>query len=125
MLGVDPSLTANFTSCSSKVGAAFNAALDEEHPTQDYVSALLDRGVRALIYAGTYDWICNWVGNERWTKALVWSGGEAFAREELKEWRFEGKAVGKIRAKGALTFATVEGAGHMVRLYFSKYRVIS
>lgn len=29
-----------------------------------YVTSLLDRGVKALIYVGMYDWICNWVGNE-------------------------------------------------------------
>ncbi|KAF7975337.1 hypothetical protein HWV62_9779 [Athelia sp. TMB] len=114
MLGVDLSITKNFTSCSSQVGQAFNTALDEYHPTQDYVSALLDRGVRTLIYVGTYDWICNWIGNERWTRKLQWSGAEAYGLEKLNEWKVEGKVAGKVRAKGALTYVTVEGAGHMV-----------
>ena len=60
-IGVDPSLTANFSSCSNDVGAAFSAADDEMFPTQFYVAALLERGVRALIYVGANDWICNWV----------------------------------------------------------------
>jgi carboxypeptidase C (cathepsin A) len=46
--------------------------MDEYHPTQFYVASLLDRGIKALIYVGTYDWICNWVGSERWTLALEW-----------------------------------------------------
>lgn len=65
---------------------------------------------------GSYDWICNWVGNERWSKALEWSGQEEFASQELREWTVGGVKAGVTRsAKGGLfTFATVEGAGHMV-----------
>lgn len=62
-IGVDPSLTANFSSCSNEVGAAFAASDDEVFPTQFYIAALLERGVRALIYVGANDWICNWVSS--------------------------------------------------------------
>jgi cathepsin A (carboxypeptidase C) len=116
ILGVDPSVTGNFSSCSNRVGTAFNAALDEFHPTYHYVAALLERDVRVLIYVGKNDWICNWVGNERWTLALEWSGGDAFRREALRDWKVGGKAAGSTRSKGGLTFATIEGAGHMVRV---------
>ncbi|KAJ7288107.1 Alpha/Beta hydrolase protein [Mycena rebaudengoi] len=51
--------------------------------TTDYVAALLERNVRVLVYAGSYDWVCNWVGNERWTLALEWSGQIAFHAEPL------------------------------------------
>ena len=30
-------------------------------PAYDYVTALLERGVRALIYVGVNDLLCNWV----------------------------------------------------------------
>jgi cathepsin A (carboxypeptidase C) len=119
MLGVDPSLTSNFSSCSNAVGYAFYETLDEYRNTQYYVAALLERGVRVLIYVGTYDWICNWVGNERWTLAMEWSGQEEFSRQDLKPWGV-GKGspqIGLTRSAKGLTFATVEGAGHMVRLY--------
>lgn len=85
------------------------------HPTAEYVAALLERGVRVLIYVGTYDWICNWVGNERWTLALDWSGKEEFAKQPLKDWEIGGKRVGRTRSAKGFTFATVDGAGHMVR----------
>jgi cathepsin A (carboxypeptidase C) len=118
-LGVDPSLADfNFSSCSSSVGHAFSLALDEFHPTYHHIAALLDRGVKALIYVGTYDWICNYIGNERWTLspefAGSWHGGKAFAEEPLREWSVEGKKAGVSRSWGGLTFATVDGAGHMV-----------
>ncbi|KAJ6497736.1 serine carboxypeptidase [Mycena sanguinolenta] len=115
LLGVDPSLTANFSSCSNQVGFAFNANLDEYRSTQHFVAALLERGVRVLIYVGTYDWICNWVGNERWTLAMEWSGQNQFAQQELKPWGANGgKPIGLSRSAKGLTFVTVEGAGHMV-----------
>lgn len=84
------------------------------HYNQLYVAELLERGVKFLIYAGTNDWIGNWVGNERWTRNMEWSGRKEFARQELREWYFGGKAIGKFREHGNLTFSTIYGAGHLV-----------
>lgn len=115
VLGVDPSVTANFSSCNNSVATAFGVALDALHPTVDYVAALLERNVRVLIYVGSYDWVCNWVGNERWTLAMDWSGKEEFNKQSLRDWVVDGKSAGKTRSAKGLTFATVEAAGHMVR----------
>jgi carboxypeptidase C (cathepsin A) len=112
-LGVDKHAS-NFTACSDTVGNAFAATLDETHESSAYVGALLERGVRVLVYVGTYDWICNWVGNERWTLTLEWSGKEEFARQELTEWSIDGKVAGRSRSAGGFAFATVNAAGHMV-----------
>lgn len=71
-----------------------------------------------LIYIGTYDWICNWVGNERWTLELEWSGQEKFVGQgALRDWSVGGKVAGRTRSAGGLTFATIDGAGHMVRCF--------
>lgn len=118
MLGVDAAAN-NFTICSNSVGAAFNDQLDEARLTQHYVSALLERGVRVLVYVGTLDWICNWVGNLAWVEALEWSGQAELNSKELVEWAINGKAVGKTKSAGGLTFATVYDAGHMVRPAFT------
>jgi carboxypeptidase C (cathepsin A) len=59
LLGVETS--SNFSACSSIVSQGFYAHMDKyAAPTQYYVAGLLDRGIRILIYAGTYDWQCNW-----------------------------------------------------------------
>ncbi|KJA20880.1 hypothetical protein HYPSUDRAFT_68198 [Hypholoma sublateritium FD-334 SS-4] len=102
-LGVDPVLTANFSSCSDEMGLSFEASMDGHRLTYLYVAAFLERGVRALIYVGKNDWICNHVGSEAWTRALEWSGHAEFAAR-----------AGMTRSARGLTFATIEGAGHMV-----------
>ncbi|EMD36610.1 hypothetical protein CERSUDRAFT_124360 [Gelatoporia subvermispora B] len=111
-LGVDPSV-GNFSSCSDNVNAAFHARGDQMFPTQYYIGALLERGVRALIYVGANDWICNWVGNERMTLGLEWTGQDAFVGQSLREWEVDGKAAGLTRSAGPFTFATIFNAGHM------------
>ncbi|THU92571.1 hypothetical protein K435DRAFT_862306 [Dendrothele bispora CBS 962.96] len=129
-LGVDlsPSIPTNFTSCSSTVGQAFNLAQDILQPsTPKYVAGLLERGVHVLVYVGDLDWICNWRGNEKWTIGLEWSGQREFGEKVLRGWEVEGRRAGMTRSfsqeggsdgsgggGGRLTFATVEGAGHMV-----------
>lgn len=114
LLGVSPSVPAGFAPCNDTVFAAFSQTLDEYHETYTQVSQLLERGVRVLIYVGTYDWICNWIGNERWTLKMPWSGQEAFVSQPLTDWQISGYAVGKTRSANGLTYATITGAGHMV-----------
>ncbi|KZT24355.1 serine carboxypeptidase [Neolentinus lepideus HHB14362 ss-1] len=113
-LGVDPSIPLDKPLSSHNVGLAFAGTLDGLHPSDLYVAALLERGVDVLIYAGTYDWICNWVGNERWTLALDWSGKEEFVSQSLREWKVNGEVAGMTRSAKGFTFATIDGAGHMV-----------
>ncbi|KAJ7590812.1 Alpha/Beta hydrolase protein [Mycena floridula] len=108
LLGVETPF--NFTPCSSIVGQGFNAHMDKwAHRTQDYVSNLLDRDIRILIYAGTTDWQCNWVANKLWVDKLEWSGQEAYASAHWRNW-----PGGEVKETPLLTFATIRGAGHMV-----------
>ncbi|KAG8695794.1 hypothetical protein FRC08_007551 [Ceratobasidium sp. 394] len=114
LLGVDPSIS-NFTGCSEQVSNRFYDRLDLFHPTQDYVLGLLERGVRVLIYAGTYDYVCNWVGNYNWVTALDWTGRDKFHASHARNWLVNGRIAGFVKSGGGLTFATVDAAGHMVR----------
>lgn len=64
MLGAES--PGQFVQCSNTVRENFVSHLDKwAHHTQDYVAALLERGIRVLIYSGTCDWQCNWVANKR------------------------------------------------------------
>ncbi|KAL5531735.1 hypothetical protein ACEPAG_4612 [Sanghuangporus baumii] len=110
----------NFTSCSNEVGRGFRMHTDKfAHPTQQYIAELLTRGVRVLIYAGTYDWICNWISNKQWVEKLEWEGKEAFNAAEYRVWGLgedvnEENGAGITKSAGLLTYASVYGAGHMV-----------
>ncbi|KAG8791094.1 hypothetical protein FRC17_008802, partial [Serendipita sp. 399] len=111
-LGVDGKV-GEFRSCSDAVGEDFRTHLDEMRTTSTYVEGLLERGINVLIYVGTYDWICNHVGNYRWTAAFDWFGHDEFDKEELRDWKVDGEVAGRTRSAQGLTFATVFRAGHM------------
>lgn len=67
-----------FASCSDDVSDGFNRMLDSIHDNGYNVAALLERGLRALVYVGTLDWICNHNGNYEWVKTLDWSANAHF-----------------------------------------------
>jgi len=121
-LGVDPSVQGNFSMVSMDLAQAFSANLDHVHLTYYYVAALLERGVRVLIYVGKNDWICNHIGNEKWTMELDWTGKSEFSGQNLRGWKLDGKVVGETRSAKGLTFATIRGAGHMVDCSFLSLR---
>ena len=84
--------------------------------TEYYVENLLDREIRVLLYAGMYDWVANWVGIWNMVQALEWGKVGEFSETEWREWGVKGdEAAGKVKDGGGLTFATIAGAGHMVR----------
>jgi carboxypeptidase C (cathepsin A) len=113
MLGAES--PGEFSLCSSVVGRNFVSHLDKwAHHTQDYVSALLERNIRVLIYAGTYDWQCNWIANKLWVDKLDWTGHSAYVKESWRSWYVDGEKAGETKSAGPLTFATVLGAGHMM-----------
>ncbi|KAG6897684.1 hypothetical protein C0992_012433 [Termitomyces sp. T32_za158] len=117
LLGVES--PSNFSACSSVVNQGFNDHMDKwASPTQYYVSNLLDRGVRILIYAGTYDWQCNWVANKLWVDKLEWSRSEVYKAQGWRNWEVDGKVVGEVKSSELLTFATIRGAGHMISTAF-------
>ena len=55
-----------FSQCDPSIKHRFWAEnLEMMFPTQYYIAALLERGVRVLVYAGSNDWVCNWVCSSR------------------------------------------------------------
>ncbi|KAK0434771.1 Alpha/Beta hydrolase protein [Armillaria borealis] len=113
LLGVETPY--NFSACSSTVGQNFNVHMDKwVAPTQYYVAGLLDRGIRVLIYAGTYDWQCNWVANKLWVDGLDWSGKKEYNEAQWEDWFVGDSKTGEIKQTPLLTFATIRGAGHMI-----------
>ncbi|PVF96679.1 peptidase S10 serine carboxypeptidase [Serendipita vermifera] len=103
----------NFKIISDRVHSAFLAAGDMYENSDIYLVGLLERGVRVLVYVGTNDLSCNFLGNYRMVQSLDWTGTRSFVKKELQHWKVDGSVAGETKSEGHLTFVTVRGAGHM------------
>ncbi|KAF9528150.1 serine carboxypeptidase [Crepidotus variabilis] len=94
----------------------FRNQLDLYHDTFFYITALLERNVRILSYVGKDDFVCNWLGNEKWTRGFEWYGRKDFRRQPMRKWKVNGHLAGKARKAedGALMFTVIDDAGHVV-----------
>ncbi|KAL0370104.1 UNVERIFIED_CONTAM: Serine carboxypeptidase-like 48 [Sesamum angustifolium] len=76
------------------------------------IPALLQDGVKLLVYAGEYDLICNWLGNSRWVAAMKWYGQKDFLKAPSTSFVVDGVKAGLKKSHGPLTFLKVYNAGH-------------
>ncbi|GAB4842925.1 Serine carboxypeptidase-like 48 [Ancistrocladus abbreviatus] len=104
--------TIEFVSCSSTVYEAMQT--DWMKNLEVGIPALLEDGIKMLVYAGEYDLICNWLGNTRWVHAMEWSGQKQFSAAPTVSFQVDGKEAGQLKSHGPLTFLKVHDAGHMV-----------
>lgn len=116
-LGVDPGIL--WQSCNMEVNGMFG--VDWFKNFTYTVPPLLAAGVRVMVYAGDMDFICNYIGNERWTRQLAWEGQAAFrAAPDVPFTDASGNVVGMIRSVASegsvhhFSFVRVFAAGHMV-----------
>eukprot|EP00440_Ansanella_granifera_P048320 gb/GFBE01052346.1/.p1 GENE.gb/GFBE01052346.1/~~gb/GFBE01052346.1/.p1 ORF type:complete len:485 (+),score=144.75 gb/GFBE01052346.1/:1-1455(+) len=115
-LGVDM----NFQSCNLIVNKAFT--VDFMRNYHELIPPMLEAGLDILIYAGDQDFICNWLGNEKWVLALEWSLKADFNAVAKKPFVVAGKEVGdksgqevgELRSFANFHFLRVYQAGHMV-----------
>ncbi|KAK1314549.1 Serine carboxypeptidase 3 [Acorus calamus] len=101
-----------FVSCSPSVYQAM--LTDWMRNLEAGIPALLEDGVKMLIYAGEYDLICNWLGNSRWVHSMEWSGQQKFVNSPTVSFEVDNKEAGQMKSYGPLTFLKVNDAGHMV-----------
>merc|ERR1711972_971471 len=105
-----------FQSCNLVLNKAFT--LDFMRNYHQLIPPMLEAGIDVLIYAGDQDFICNWVGNEKWTLALDWSQKAAFNAASMMPWSIcsgeNAKTVGRLRSHANFHFLQVFQAGHMV-----------
>ncbi|GAA0139749.1 serine protease [Lithospermum erythrorhizon] len=101
-----------FVSCSTLVYEAMIS--DWMKNLEVGIPALLEDGINLLVYAGEYDFICNWLGNSRWVHAMQWSGKKDFGTASMIPLTVDGVEAGQQKSHGPLTFLKVHNAGHMV-----------
>ncbi|KAF6155416.1 hypothetical protein GIB67_019942 [Kingdonia uniflora] len=80
--------------------------------------ALLENGVKLLIYAGEYDLICNCLGNSRWVHAMECSGHKQFVGSPIVPFVVDGAKAGQMKSYGSLSFLKVSPSIHL-KLRFS------
>ena len=94
-----------FVACSDAVE---DAMLNDWMRNLDLgIPALLEDGIRVLVYAGEYDFICNWLGNSRWVHAMKWSGQRHFGASPPVPFMVDGAEAGFMKSHGPLTFLKV------------------
>lgn len=99
----------NYQGCNFDVNRNFMFAGDWMKPYYTAVESLLESDIPVLIYAGDKDFICNYLGNQKWTEA------EPFGLSpETKPWLVNGEQAGTVQNRDQFTFLRVYDAGHMV-----------
>ncbi|CAK0855727.1 unnamed protein product [Prorocentrum cordatum] len=109
-LGVDK----NFESYNLIVNKAFS--LDFMKNSHMLIPLMLAAGIDVLVYSGDQDFICNWLGNEKWVQALEWDHKQEFNAAVKTPYKVFGKEVGELQSFANLRFLRVAQAGHMVPL---------
>lgn len=106
----------SYDSCSFDINRNFLFQGDWMKPFHRLVPGILEE-IPVLIYAGDADFICNWLGNEAWAKALEWPGQKDFNKADLNDLTLsDGDKYGTVQSSGNLTFMRIFAAGHMVPL---------
>lgn len=103
----------SYEECDDSVYAGFESTGDWMKPIHEYVPDILAK-IPVLIYAGDADYICNWLGNRAWTKALEWPGKEAFNNAEVQSLTIGTEEYGKLTTAQNFAFIQIYQAGHMV-----------
>jgi Serine carboxypeptidase len=109
----------NFTTSSLSVYHAFH--LTGDGATGGFLedlAYLLDSGVKVAMVYGDRDYACNWVGAERVSLAVPYSGQKAFAAAGYTDIQVNSSYIGgKVRQYGNFSFSRVYQAGHQVPSY--------
>jgi cathepsin A (carboxypeptidase C) len=104
--------TKKWTECNKLVNLMFQHDWMKDYETK--LPELLGSGIRVLVYAGDVDFICNWLGNKKWTLAMDWPHKVSFNEAKDADWQVDGKAAGRLRTSNGFSFLQVFQAGHMV-----------
>uniref|UniRef100_A0A7S1NBK7 Carboxypeptidase n=1 Tax=Eutreptiella gymnastica TaxID=73025 RepID=A0A7S1NBK7_9EUGL len=99
-------------SCNMIVNALFQG--DWMHNYQTSLPDLLASDIKVLIYAGDVDYICNWLGNKKWTLGMAWPHQKEYNAAPDKPFMMGSKEVGRLRTANGFSFLQVYQAGHMV-----------
>lgn len=109
---------------SPQVAGDFYGNAEVGYPSHQWVTELLESGVRVLIYAGNRDWMCTAPGMKLFVDNLIWAGNGPFRSQPYRPLTRQilgisqsgsegGALLGYHKGHSLLSFVEIEGAGHM------------
>ncbi|KAJ7088580.1 serine carboxypeptidase [Mycena epipterygia] len=117
-IGADP--RREWSEMNAALQLDFMSRGDGAHPTHALLPALVNDGVRLLVYAGNTDMVCNYIGKERWITQLKTDFHDEFSAAPHQPWYTSksGTLSGTTRSAGLhggnITFVLIHDAGHMM-----------
>lgn len=98
--------------CSAVTIASLRQS-DFVEESESRVAALLDLGVRVLVYGGDADTVVNWMSQDQWTRELPWRHQQAFWDTRMTPFVVKNQRVGEVRSAHGLSFFKIRDAGHV------------
>lgn len=120
-LGVE-NIEFKFKLCSEEVFKAMRGDIMKNLAVD--IPALLEDGLKVLIYAGEYDLRCDYIGILKWVEDMEWSGRADFKKSDVLFF-VDGNEAGQGKTHGPLTFLKVNEAGHFVPMDQPKAALLS
>ncbi|CAI6045224.1 unnamed protein product [Clonostachys chloroleuca] len=103
----------SFEQCDDTVYLEFLWSGDWMQPMHRLIPDILAK-IPVLIYAGDADYICNWLGNRAWYKALDWPGQEAVNTAQVQALYVGDEHYGNLTVADNFAFIQIFQAGHYV-----------
>jgi cathepsin A (carboxypeptidase C) len=95
--------------------------VDKNYVTGDLLNSMapslrfLMERIKVLLYIGTLDFQCNYIGVEQYINHMDWSGQTEFNKLSYSDYKLpNGTVVGSIKKKDNFVFLKVNDAGHYV-----------
>ncbi|KAH9909247.1 putative carboxypeptidase S1 [Xylariomycetidae sp. FL2044] len=107
----------NFTSLNFDVYTNMTTSGDWVRPSTAFTPAVLEAGVRVLMWTGDADWICSWEANSREADAVVWPGQAEFRAKPLAPYTVDGAEKGALKTVGNFSYMRAYEAGHDLAYY--------
>ncbi|KAF9564252.1 alpha/beta-hydrolase [Agrocybe pediades] len=102
----------SYKECTNTPG--FTNTGDDARTLLPQLQALVDSGLKTLLWAGDADINCNWLGGHASALAMNWTGAAELAQTPFTNMTINGSAVAAIQNVLNFSFARVFQAGHEV-----------
>ncbi|KAH9991612.1 Alpha/Beta hydrolase protein [Russula vinacea] len=116
---LDPYL--NNSAVTSKIGSQHTWLSENTNVFDHFTSAaVIDAGVRTVLYNGDADYICNYIGSEAMIDSLNTTLSSLHAKQDFANYTVNGALAGLYKNAGMFSYLRIFGAGHQAAAYMWK-----